>query len=367
MKKSVNRVDDNRDGILKNWLKLLLFLYLFVLSIGMIKKASGVFAPSIRDYLFGNVGPLKAVSLGWFSTAIAQSSGAVSSVVITFTGNSIVDLPTAIYILVGASLGTTITALIISLVTVSSKRKDFRHGFEIGLCYAIYSAILIFVVLVLEYFFGLFSMVSLFLAEGLQGRVRYLQIPDLIGIITDPLVGPLFERFNSLLLFLGSFVVLIFTLRFIGGSVVDVFGGEDESRRFINRHFDSKIKAYFLGVVLTAIVFSSSITIGLLVPLAVARLIGLRRSIPFILGADLGTFSDTLLVALIVGKTSAIAAALAYALFAIAGALIFLPNTDWLYKMTKYVSKRLIHISRKKAFYLLILFLLLPLGVVLIF
>jgi Na+/phosphate symporter len=93
----------------------------------------------------------------------------------------------------------------------------------------------------------------------------------------------------------------------------------------------------------------------------------LRRSIPFILGADLGTFSDTLLVALIVGKTSAIAAAFAYALFAIAGALIFLPNTDWLYKMTKYVSKRLIHISRKKAFYLLVLFLLLPLGVILVF
>ena len=51
MKKSVG---SNGEGILKSWLKLLFFLYLFVLSIGMIKKASGVFAPSIKGYLFGN-------------------------------------------------------------------------------------------------------------------------------------------------------------------------------------------------------------------------------------------------------------------------------------------------------------------------
>lgn len=349
------------------WFRLLAFLYLFVLSIGMIKRASGFFAPSIRDYLYGTIGPIKAIALGWFTTAIAQSSGAVSSVVVTFTGNNILDIPTSIYILVGASLGTTITALIISLITVSSKRRYFRHGFEIGLCYTIYSAFLIVIVFVLEYFLGFFSTVSLFLAGLLQDKIKYLQIPDLIGLITDPITSVLFDKFNVLLLFLFSFLVLIFTLRFISKSIVSVLGGEDKARIFINNHFDSKVKAYFIGMILTALVFSSSITIGLLVPLAVAQLIGLRRSIPFILGADLGTMTDTILVALIVGKTSSLAVALAYGLFAIIGALIFLPNSDKLYKMTKFVSKRLIKISRKKAFYLLILFILIPLGIVVFF
>jgi len=68
----------------------------------------------------------------------------------------------------------------------------------------------------------------------------------------------------------------------------------------------------------------------------------------------------------IINKIPALACALAYALFAIVGALIFLPNTNYLFNITKFVSKRLIHISRKKALYILIAFILIPLLIILI-
>jgi sodium-dependent phosphate cotransporter len=275
-----------KEGV-KKWSKLVFFLYVFILCIEIIKKTSLFLAPNIKDFLLQGLSPIKAMGVGWFTTSIVQSSGAVASFVATFAGNNLINLPTAVYILIGASLGTTITALIISFITTSKAKKDFRHGFEIGLAYSIYSALLVLIVLFLEYFFNFFSRTSLFLAEKLQNKIVALNIPNFTDLITTPIINPLFDSLPKFVLLIFAFVLLIFALRFLGKSVIEVFGGELRARKFINKHFNSKIKIYFLGVILTAIVFSSSITIGLLVPLAVARLISLKKAIPFILGADL--------------------------------------------------------------------------------
>ena len=371
MKKRIAKGHDKKNLIpersWKSFLKLAFFLYLFILAIQLIKKASGLIAPDAKQFIFSNLDPIKAIAVGWFSTSVAQSSGAVSSIAVTFVGNNIIDLPTAVYILIGASMGTTITALIISLITVSKKKSDFRHGFEIALCYSIYSFFLVFIVFFLEYFFALFSRSSLYLAKLFEGNFSFLKVPDVVDIATSPLVKPVIGFDNVLMIFVIAFIILIFALKFISRAIIEVLGGEIKAKNFINRHFDSPLRAYLLGVILTAVVFSSSITISLLVPLAVSGLIGLRRSIPFILGADLGTFTDTFLVSLIVGETNAIAAAFSYALFAIVGALIFLPNTNFLFRATKFTSKNLIKISRKRALYVLLLFVLIPLGIIVFF
>ena len=346
--------------------KLIFFIYLFIFSIELIKRTSLFLAPNIKDFLSSVLPPIKALAVGWFTTSIVQSSGVVASITAAFAGNNLVNLQTAVYILMGAALGTTITALIISLITVAKKRRDFRHGFEIALCYSIYSAFLISIVFFLEYFFKLFSRLSFFLASILGGKTSLLKVPDLVSLITSPIIDPLFVKINKLILLILAFVILIFTLRYIGKSVIEFFGGEKKAREFVNRHLKLKYKTYLIGVLLTAILFSSSITIGLLVPLAVARLINLKKAIPFILGADLGTFTDVFLASLIIGKTAALATALAYFSFAVLGSIIFLPNTNFLFKITKYTSKGLIHISRKKALYLLIAFILIPLLIILL-
>ena len=275
-------------------------------------------------------------------------------------------LETAIYVLIGASLGTTITALIISFLTTTESKTDYRHGFEIALVYSIYSALLVIIVLVLEGFFKLFSKSSLFLATAISPKLSVLGVPDIIGTITSPIISILKKSIPDFTLLVLGFVILIFALKYIGKSVIAVLGGEFKAKKFIKRHFNSPIKIYVIGAILTAIVFSSSITISLLVPLAVARLINLRKAIPFILGADLGTFTDTFLAAIIIGKPLALATAIAYALFAVVGAIIFLPNITLLRKMTKFASKRLIKISRRKALYILAAFIAIPLLIILL-
>jgi len=352
---------------MKKWLNLAFFLYLFIFAIETIKTTSLALAPDIQNFLLHDMNPLKAIATGWFTTAVVQSSGVVGSITAAFAGNGILSLETAVYILIGASLGTTLTALLISIITISQKRRDFRHGFEIGLCYALYSALLVFIVFVLEFFFGAFSKTSLFLASIIGDKIALGKVPNVVEIVTSPILNVLLEKTNNLIVFIFGFAILIFALRYIGKSILEVFGGEENTRKLINKHFDSKIKVYFLGAFLTAIIFSSSITISLLVPLAVTRVINLKKAIPFILGADLGTTTDVLLASIIIGNENALATFLAFFLFGLIGTLIFLPNTRFLYKITKHTSKKLIHISRKKALYFLLAFLTIPLLMIWIF
>ena len=114
---------------MKKGAKLIALIYLFIFSIELIKKTSIALAPNIKDFLITTLNPIKSIAVGWFTTSIAQSSGAVGSITATFAGNELISLPTAVYILIGASLGTTITALIISLITASRKKKRFQTWF----------------------------------------------------------------------------------------------------------------------------------------------------------------------------------------------------------------------------------------------
>lgn len=352
---------------MKKWLKLIGLIYLFILSIELIKQTSILLGPTIKEFLLENLTPIKAIATGWFTTSIAQSSGAVGTMTATFAGNHIISLKTAIFIIIGSSLGTTITALAISLITVTQKRRDFRHGFEIGLCYALFSAIVVLIAFLLEYFFQFISRSSLLIISLFGESTSSLPFPDIVNFTTSPITNLLVAKGSIFLTLLFAFLILIFSLRYLSKSIIDIFGGEEKTKKKIGKYFESKWKTYLLGVVLTGIVFSSSITIGLLVPLAASRLISLKKTIPFILGADLGTSTDILIAALIINKPLALATAISYFILPLMAAILFLPNTHLLFKTTKYISKKLIHISRKKALYILLAFLLIPLLIILIF
>ena len=78
---------------MKKGAKLIFFIYLFIFSIELIKRTSLFLAPNIKNFLAQGLTPLKAISIGWFTTSIVQSSGAVSSVAATFAGHNLINLP----------------------------------------------------------------------------------------------------------------------------------------------------------------------------------------------------------------------------------------------------------------------------------
>ncbi|MBQ9135876.1 MAG: Na/Pi symporter, partial [Lachnospiraceae bacterium] len=97
---------------------LALFLYgMHMLGEGL-AKASGGRLESILEKLTSN--PVKAVLVGAGVTAIIQSSSATTVMVVGFVNSAIMKLEQAVNVIIGANVGTTITAWILSLDGIES-------------------------------------------------------------------------------------------------------------------------------------------------------------------------------------------------------------------------------------------------------
>jgi len=352
---------------MKPAIKLIISFYLFIASIELIKNASFSLAEHLNIILSSLIqnNPFKAVSLGWLITGVAQSSGITSFVTATFAGNNILPITTALFVIMGTGIGATVTALIISLLSRGKKKRDFRHGFEIASVAVIYNLLLVIILFLLEYFFKIFTKLTVYLSISIKSTQLTMPIPNLVNIITYPITSLLNLIPSEIIVLILSLFILAFSLKYFSQSILELFG-EDKTKEFINKYFKNKYKAFLIGLLLTSLFFSSAITIGLMVPLAVTRLINLKKAIPFLLGAEVGTFTDTLLASLITGNSITISLAILYLIFNLIGALMFLPSTDILYRMGKYFSKRLIKINRTKAIIYFLIFLLVPLLIILI-
>ena len=93
--------------------KLMIYLYGFILGIEIIKKVALELSGSLTDLItiVLNNSPLKAISFVWLSTAVVQSSGSIDSIIAVLTASGVIPLQTALYIIMGTGIGTTITAL----------------------------------------------------------------------------------------------------------------------------------------------------------------------------------------------------------------------------------------------------------------
>lgn len=90
----------------------LLFLGLQVMSDAMRPLGS---YPPVLDALSGATSPLLAVVMGAGVTALVQSSSATTGIVVALAATGLVDLPTGIAIILGANIGTCVTALIAAI------------------------------------------------------------------------------------------------------------------------------------------------------------------------------------------------------------------------------------------------------------
>jgi len=130
--------------------------------------------------------------------------------------------------------------------------------------------------------------------------------------------------------------------------------------------FKTAPRALLVGLLLTVMVQSSSITTSLAVPLAGAGLLTLAQIFPYTLGSNLGTTITAILAALVTGNLSAIIVAFAHLLFNISGIIIW-----WPFKAFPiFLAQKFAAFSTKNklipVLYIVIIFFLLPILLILI-
>lgn len=256
---------------------LALFLYgMNVMGAGL-EKMSGGRLERVLESLTSN--PIKAVLLGAGVTAVIQSSSATTVMVVGFVNSGIMKLSQAIGIIMGANVGTTITAWLLSLT-----------GIEGGSFFV--------QMLKPSSFSPILAMIGIiFIMSGKSDKKRD---------IGEILLG---------------FTVLMFGMDAMSGAVKPLA----DVPEFTNllTMFQNPILGVIAGALLTAIIQSSSASVGILQALSVTGGFTFGSAIPIIMGQNIGT-CVTAMISAIGANKGAKRTAFVHLYFNLIGTIIFL-------------------------------------------
>lgn len=201
--------------------------------------------------------PLRGVALGAVATAIVQSSSAITVMVVGFVNSGIMTLSQSVGVIMGANLGTTFTSWVLSLTQLGGTAEFFSPAAVASVLAAV----------------GI-----VFIMDSRTGRRRDLGYA-----------------------FLG-FTVLIFGMELMSDTVKPLAQNEDFVRMLTV--FSNPFLGIVAGALLTAIIQSSSASVGILQALAASGALTRGAALPIILGQNIGTCLTTLLSGLSAGKNA---------------------------------------------------------------
>ncbi|MHC5056781.1 MAG: Na/Pi symporter, partial [Planctomycetota bacterium] len=323
--------------------RFLVTLYAFLLSITLVGSAFLAFGEGFAAGLIRNTkNPFVGLFIGILATSIIQSSSATTSIVVgtvVAVGPERLHqfLPNAIPIIMGANIGTTVTAVLVSMGHIRRK-EEFRRAFGGALVHEIFKLICVMVMFPLELATGFLQHSACALAgclwssAGKEGGAYAFGSPlkAILKPVAKALAGLFIDPDPGEVSTLGVTALLVIALAMLFGSLWLI---TKMMRRAVVGRAEALIdrtigRAPFLGLmvgfVLTAIVQSSSAVTSILVPLAGAGVLTLAQIFPIELGSCLGTTVTGVLAALAVGPAG-LAVALTHVIFNLTGIALIYP------------------------------------------
>ena len=267
---------------------LAVFLFGMNMMSDCLQKAAGEKMKRILALLTKN--PILGVLAGALTTAVLQSSSATTVMVIGFVSAGLMKLPQAISVVLGANIGTTMTAQLMAF-----KISDYIYP-------------IIFIGFMLNF-------------VGKKEKVKN------IGMVIFSF-GLLFEGIE------------------IMGEVMKPLAGSPVFVDLMGKVSSVPVLGVVLGAVMTLVVQSSSATIAVLQnfasqagPDGVSSVIGLTGAIPILLGDNIGT-TITALLASIGQSKNAKRTAIAHSIFNISGSCVFIFLIPWFAKFVQFISPK---------------------------
>ncbi len=304
---------------------LLSLVYLFLVSISLMGSGLKLLGMEFtRNVIAGTSNVFVGLFIGILVTSIVQSSSTTTSIAVGLVGSGLMSLEQAIPIVMGANIGTSVTNVLVSMGHLRVK-SELERAFSAAVVHDMFNILTVLVLLPLQIIFNVLGRSASFLASVFE-RSGGLQFVSPLKLIVKPTVKLLEAVLaeNGWIIVAFSLILLFLSLRY----VVVVMKSLVMHRLtvFFNKViFRTPLVGIFFGMLITAIVQSSSVTTSLIVPLAGAGLVTLYQVFPFTLGANIGTTVTALMASLVTQNPTAVAVAFAHLLFNIFGIAIFLP------------------------------------------
>jgi sodium-dependent phosphate cotransporter len=276
--------------------QLLIVLAVFFVSISLMGGALKLLTKSyVRDLLEqATSNPVVGLMLGILTTSIIQSSSTTTSIVVALTASGTISLHSAVPIIMGANIGTTVTNTLVSLAHVKRK-QEFQKALAASTVHDFFNILVTCVLFPLEVAFGILEKSAVWVQELIVGTHfgTVSGLKDLIKPLVKFLLGNLGPTISLILALLLLFLSLTLMVKIMRAIFIQ------KMARVLDRFlFKNAFTAFVVGIVFTIMVQSSSVTTSLVVPLVGAGILTLRQIFPYTLGANIGTTITAFLAAL---------------------------------------------------------------------
>jgi solute carrier family 34 (sodium-dependent phosphate cotransporter) len=271
-------------------------LSLFVLAIGLMKEGAGHLGPLVRDR-FAVTTFTDGLGFGWLFSYVIMSGSPVAGAALALLDNGVLDRLGAYGMIVGSRFGGSFIVLLIGFLYVV-RGKSRTTSLSMGiLSMAVAASIQVAAIPI-----GLYLLHGGML-DGIQIQTP-ASLTDVVDAVIAPIVSALEARLPGWAVFVAGLGLIMASFSLFDRCLPEMTLKET-SGGAISRYVYRPWVMFLLGSAVTLVSMSVSISLGLLVPLSQRGLVRRENVVPYIMGANISTFIDTLIAAVLISNPEA--------------------------------------------------------------
>jgi sodium-dependent phosphate cotransporter len=290
----------DQQGRRSTWKKLGLGLagfMLFIVALGLMKEGAGALAPLLRGHL-QITNAADSMGFGWLMSYLVLSGSPVAAAAVALLSADALSPLQAFTMVAGSRLGASLIVLLVGFIYALR-----GHDHWTALTAGVLSLLLAGSVQLVALPMGLLILS--------QGWLNALSIPALEGLAAginlglEPLISPLAAMLPGWALFVAGVGLVTLSFRLFDRALPQMRLERTDFSQVPRLVYRPGVM-FLMGLVITLLTMSVSISVGILVPLSARGYMRRENIIPYILGANISTFADTLVAAALLGDPRAV-------------------------------------------------------------
>lgn len=291
----------SRQLALPTWLRKLLItllgLFFFILALQLLKRGAGAYGREIKDLL--NISStMNSLGFGWLLAYIFLSGSPVAAIAVSLFAAGTISNLQAFTMITGSRLGASFIVLFVGFIYYMRGHKR-SASISIGVLALLTTAAIYLPALALGYWL---------LTSGMLNAMQVNTTTPVASFI-EVVYGPILELIAQWGLpgwavVLGGVGTLLLAFSLLDRALPEI-NAERSAFQRIGRLVYRPMAMFVLGAAVTSVTLSVSVSLSILVPLSAKGLVRRENTLPYIMGANITTFIDTLIAALIAGGPAA--------------------------------------------------------------
>lgn len=307
-------------------------LYLFILAISLMKEGASSLTPLVQNILQVS-NPINALGFGWLFAYLIMSGSPVAAAALTFFNAGVIDQLSAFAMITGSRLGASFIVLFIGFI-YTLRGRDRTTSLSMGLLSLNVTATTYLPALLLG---------AVFLKTGVLDHFQ-LQSGALLTSVMDRIIDPMINLVTNWLpdwsIFLVGLGIILVSFNLFDKCLPQMTIKESRVG-WMSRLVYRPAVMFGLGALVTLVSMSVSVSLSILVPLSSRGFVRRENVIPYIMGANITTFIDTLLAAVLLNNPPAFTIVLVE-MFSVTIVSILILSTiysAYLHRMLKFVAQ----------------------------